>query len=813
MGEPTTAGTRSAALQDLKRERFAALRSPGTGPSRRRAHADLVVHRLRRVWDGALRACGLDTDAIPSRTTGPAPEGYLRGPGGVALAMVGSLARNEAGPASDVDLVLLHEGRHLNATRLGELAEALWYPLWDGGLRLDHSVRTIAACRDVAAGDLQAAIGLLDLRLVAGDEGLVARTRSVLYADWRDAARRRLPQLVDSIEERGRRHGELAYLLEPDLKEARGGLHDVTTLRAISASWLTDRPRGDVDAAHSALLDIRDTLHVVTGKATNTLLLADQDTVAAVVGDSDADEMLARVAEAGRTVAHALDTTVRRARQSLPRRRSTPLAPRRPRLRPLGHGMVEHEGEIMLGTAGRPIDDPVLPVRAAATAVRNALPLSPVTLNNLAETTATLPDPWPVAAREALLEVLAGGAALPPVWDALDLAGIVQTWIPEWGAVRNRPQRNAVHRWTVDRHLVQTCVEAGTVLQDVARPDLLLMACLLHDIGKIPGAGDHSLAGAPIAGRVTARMGFPADDVEVVTRLVREHLTLITLATRRDPDDVRTVEALVAAVDGSDEVLGLLRQLTEADALATGPAAWSPWRARLVDDLVARARVSLGGSSTPAPTPLTSSESTSVARCRSSGQASVTAGSIDGLHVVTVVSPDRLGLFSDVAGLLAARRLVVRSALVRTVDSVAVDTWWVESPSGDDPDPVAIQRDLGRLGKGDRELLDRLAARDAAHRPARGVPSQPRVVVLPNASAHATVIEVRAVDRPGLLHRLGTAMADAAVDIRSAHVATLAGQAVDVLYVAEVGSGPLSPPRVAEAVARLVEAASGPAKD
>ncbi len=832
-------------LADLRRERFAALRSTGTGQARRLAHAALLVHRLRLVWDAALLSTGLarDVGAVPDGGTGasssldsPLLDGPLLdraplddpllgnralagrpidarpevlGPPGIALAMVGSLARSEAGPASDVDLVLLHEGRHVPPAKLSELADALWYPLWDGGLRLDHSVRTIAACREVAATDLGAAVGLLDLALVGGDPALVTRTRAALYRDWRDAARRRLPHIVEATAERGRRHGELAHLLEPDLKEARGGLMDVTTLRALSSSWLTDRPRGDVDAALAALLDIRDAVHVVTGRPGNRLGLADQDVVASVVGDPDADELLARVAEAGRTVAHALDTTIRRARQSLPRRRLASM-PRRPRLRPLGHGMVEHDGEIVLGSASQVITDPLLALRAAATAVRTGLPLSPVTVANLADAEVRLDEPWPSAARDSLLETLSGGQALVPVWNALDLEGLVSTWIPEWAAVRNRPQRNAVHRFTVDRHLVETCVQAQPFLREVSRPDLLLLACLLHDIGKLPGAVDHSSVGAPIALRIAYRLGVDRLDAEIVSRLVREHLTLIELATRRDPDDTQTVSGLVAAVEGRDDILTMLRVLTEADALATGPAAWSPWKARLVDDLVTRARAVMDGSEPPGPAPLTPLEESAVTRVRDSGAIELSSGPMDGLHVVTVIAPDRTGLFADIAGLLAAHRLVVRSALIRTVDDVAVDTWWVENPSGDAPDAGVLRRDLDRVAGGDEGLLARLASRDASYRPISGAAIHPRVMLVPGASDLATVVEVRALDRPGLLRSLGVAVAEAGIDIRSAHVATHAGQAVDVLYLSDAQTGnALSPPRVGAIIASLVEAADG----
>ncbi|MCU1536941.1 MAG: UTP-GlnB uridylyltransferase, GlnD, partial [Humibacillus sp.] len=729
---------------------------------------------------------------------------------GVALAAVGSLARGDGGPLRADVLVRGHRPRGLSGQEVGAFADKLWYPIWDAGVRLDHSVRTVADCRAVASDDLSAAVGLLDLTHVAGDADVVNAARSTVAHDWRANARTRLGEMHDSVLQRHSRQGDLAHLIEPDLKEAHGGLRDMAVLRALTAAWLTDRPHGEVDEAYESILDIRDAIHVVTGRGRDRLTRDDQDACAALLGYTDADDLLTDLSTSARTIAYAVDGTLRRAMQSQ-RARTLRVGPRRPQLAPLGYGLYRHDGEAVLGPSADLSSDPVVPLRAAVVAARGSIPLSPTTLKNLAAQAPLLPEPWPEVARGLFADLLASGPGLVTVWEGLDLAGVIERWIPEWSAVRSRPQRNAVHRHTVDRHLIETVVAASGMVRDVARPDLLMLAAVLHDIGKVAGSRDHAVTGAEIAETVLLRMGVSEPDRLIVVRLVREHLTLVDLATRRDPEDPATIAALSEAVDGSVATLDLLRALTEADASAAGPKAWSDWRAGLVMRLYTACRAALTtqpeGEGALAVEPIEALPLSAEAQDRvASGEPYVAVTSLGGAHRIDIIDRDRAGLFADTAGLLAAHGFIVRSALVRTVDGLAVNEWWVDSPGSETPLPEVISRDLSRVARGDRAPLGRLQRRKPGVRSSvTGSVDSTRAMVISSASDSATVIEVRATDRPGLLQDIGITLARASLSVRSAHIATYAGQTLDTFYVTEFGGGQLAPARTAQAVAMIID--------
>ncbi|RKE21358.1 [protein-PII] uridylyltransferase [Streptomyces sp. TLI_171] len=781
------------------------------GPERRAALARLTDHWLA----GLYRAAG-----APART---------------ALVAVGGYGRAELSPRSDLDVLLLHEG-----PLAAEAAERIWYPVWDSGVSLDHAVRTPGEARAVAAEDLKAQLGLLDARHLAGDPQLTADLRSAVLADWRAAAPERLPELHALGQSRAERHGELSFLLEPDLKEARGGLRDVVALNAVAATWLADAPRDGLEAAARTLADVRDALHLTTGRATERLSLQDQDQVAERLRVLDADTLLRQVYQAARTVAYASDVTWRAvervlAARSRPARRATrfgfpfngarraPVGSAAPERRPLAEGVVELDGEAVLAQAARPATDPVLPLRAAAAAAQAGLTVSYATVRRLAAETRPLPVPWPDEARAQLVTLLGAGEACLPVWEALEAEGLISRMLPDWERVRCRPQRNAVHRWTVDRHLIETAVKAAAMTRRTARPDLLLVAALLHDLGK-GWPGDHSEAGEVIVRDVAVRMGFDKQDTDTLALLVRHHLTLIDTATRRDPDDPATAD-LIAKTVGTQTHLELLHALTEADATATGPAAWSSWRASLVAQLVARTAARLAGEHRPPAAdadPTADQERLAVEAARTGAPAlAFTAhaepavdGGTEPMGVeLTLAIPDRPGLLGTVAGVLAVHRLAVRKAGLRELDPVGAGpvlllSWTVAAEYGDLPDAARLRADLRRALDGSLDVTRKLAERDAAAPRRRGISTPPPVVaVAPGAaSQYATVLEVRAHDAPGLLHRIGRALDAAGVRVRTAHVSTLGAEAVDAFYLTSSDGRPLEPGR-AEEVAKAVQAA------
>lgn len=743
------------------------------------------------------RADQLCRDAFARATSRAISQGQHDVGIGVALVAVGGYGRGELAPHSDLDVVLVHDpGAGEEAERI---AAVLWYPLWDAHYDLDHAVRSLPQMMARAEADLKVALGLLDVRHLAGDPGLTVRLRTQVLAAWRKRARERMPELAALTRRRHQIVGEIAHASVPDLKEGDGGLRDATTLKALAATWLVELPHADLERARQELLEVRDALHAEAGRAVDRVAPELWGPLADRLGLPGPLAAQVHVRGIGRRIAHLGRLGWRRMEAHLARPAHV-VGGRRPELTRLAPGVALSAGEVVLAPGTRAASDPLLLVRACAEAASRDLVLNPATAARLVRDCPPLPEPWPGEARDLLVRLLASGRGLFAVWETLDETGALARLLPEWETIRTLPHASPIHRWTVDRHVIETCIAASALIREVGRPDVLMVAALLHDIGKgLPG--DHSREGEPVARAIAARMGFEAEAIDQIGTLVRHHLLLGQLTTTRDPDDPATAELVAHALGdhpGSADLLDLLHALTRADASAVSAQAWTPWRARLTEHLVTRVRHRLAGReltvAAPDTVPITADEGgVTVAVER------LTDGA-DPISRVIVAAPDRVGLATDVAALLAFVRARVSSARLWTVPGTAgpvgLSHW----------DVVGVELDA-------RVLRSRFLAITEGRSvpPARLHNSAPgdvaaKVLVRPDAATSASILEVRAADRPGLLHRVLTVLASAGVSVSSAHVDSHGPAAVDVFYLTDAAHRPLSPARATRVAGAVAEA-------
>ena len=498
------------------------------------------------------------------------------------------------------------------------------------------------------------------------------------------------------------------------------------------------------------------------------------------------------LSDAARTISFYVDAGIRTAGNALPRRGLA--AFRRPTRRPLDEGVIEFAGEVILARDARPERDPGLILRVAAASANTGLPMAASTLARLAENAPELRTPWPRQALKDLLVMLAAGPTAVATIEALDRTGLWGRLFPEWGAVRDLPPRDVVHIWTVDRHLVETVSRASAFTTRVSRPDLLVLGALCHDIGKGRG-GDHSVIGADLAVQIGTRLGLWPSDVEILSKVVRHHLLLPHTATRRDLQDPNTIASVVDALDGDLVVLELLHALAEADSLATGPGVWGDWKASLIGDLVRRCRLVMAGEPLPQPDPIDPRYLSLAAEVGM--HVEITPADSPHIYNVTMIAPDRRGLLSKAAGVLALNSLRVHSASVNGHAGSAINTFVVSPHFGSPPAAellrqqwiLALEGDLDALASLDKR--DRDAAQYGTARagevpdavPINHVIAPPRILWSDGAAPGELVVQIRSTDRAGLLARLTAVFERDGVDIAWAKVTTLGSSVVDLFGI------------------------------
>jgi [protein-PII] uridylyltransferase len=776
--------------------------------------ARLRTARERAVADAHLRGSAFGaalSDACDAAIVEAAQALSIKGKW--AVVAQGSYARRELCPGSDLDLVLLHSGGARGAAG-DAAARALWYPFWDAGFTLGHATRTPKETLALADEDLDAMTAVLELRVLAGDVDFALDLRDRGRALAAKRRSRMVTALAAAANARYDRPGPVAEVVEPNVKEGAGGLRDLHALTW--AGWAV-APQGgldgliavgvvapadvaDLEAANARLLDVRVALHRVTGGRSDQLTLQEQDAVARLLEIPDADTLLRGIADASRQVGWIS----REVWSRLESGRQGPSGRVAHRDRPLDQGVVLREGRVTLLA-----DEPVTvtsTLRVAAAAAEQDVAIDRFALARLGDVDGSVP--WEAEDRTAFFRLLRAGRPLVAVFEALDHVGALVRLLPEWAHVRARPQRNAYHRFTVDRHLLEAVVECDVLLAEEgvagdvarrARTELLLFGVLTHDIAK--GApGDHSEVGAVRAAAFATRIGLEEHAAVVISWLVRNHLLMADTATRRDLADTETILRFGRLVHDTER-LDLLYALTVADSRATGPAAWSSGKAALCRQLFVETDALLeDGVVDPR---LAKERQAVLERHRAlleSGELAVEwTEREDGLRECTVVARDRRGLLASVAGVLTLVGFDIQGA----------------SAYGDPDTGMALEvyRGIDRFGRLDeagqrdfvtmlRSALDgalplrtRLSERIARYRSA--TPPTDRsleVRVDVDASASATVIEVHAPDDVGLLASVAAVFADLGIDVSVALVSTTGTRAVDVFYIRDAhGAKPTDP--------------------
>lgn len=766
----------------------------------------------------------------------------------LALLAVGGYGRSVLAPHSDLDLMFLRPWK--STSRTEQVTEFVLYVLWDLGLKIGSSARSMDEALSVGKADMTVRTALLEARPLAGDAGL-AETFLTRFRQQVEKADPR-PFIAAKLAEREARHqkvGAVRYRVEPNVKDGKGGLRDLNCLFWIARALAPDSPLGEAALedlltrrerrlfaeAFDFLWRVRIHMHRIADRPVEALTFDLQPEVARRMGwrgrgDEPAVERFMRryflvardVGALTRAMSAQLEAREQKKAGGLVRGLSRLWSGRgKPLETP---GFLIDRGRLSVTGPEVFDEDPTRLLTLFVEADRLDLDLHP---DAFAAVTRSLPRVSPrlrrdPAASRAFLTVLAHGQRPYRVLSIMNETGLLGRFLPEWGRIVGQTQFNMYHAYTVDEHTLQAVgilndIKRGKLKEDhplaseiihrITDPEVLMLAMLLHDVGK---GGDRGQLedGAIAARRACERLGIDSRRIELVSWLVRHHLALSDFAQKRDVTDPDTVRACADLV-GDPERLRMLLVLTGADIRAVGPGVWNNWKGQLLRDLYRRVLAVFKGEQLDEPDPLAAYPEL-VARARETGAAADVlvdwaADPTAERHPravgrattrVAVAAADRPGLFAALAQALSrAGADIVGARVVTAPEGLALDVFEVQDGAGlpyGQAEPRRLERLIRSLEAAalavpegtpdvpeDETVMTAVSARRAAF------DVRPVVMIDTAAARHAVVIEVSGADRPGLLAELATAIAAEGLSLRSAHVANFGERAVDAFYVTD----------------------------
>jgi [protein-PII] uridylyltransferase len=804
-------------------------------------------------------------------------------PARLVLVALGGYGRGELHPSSDIDLMVIHDGELDPFVQ--RVTQEILYTLWDLGLQVGHSCRSLQDCLAIARTDFPSRTSMQEARYVVGDKRLFQRFQKVLREEiYRKDFAQFLETTLEERDQRYRKFGASPYIGEPNIKESAGGLRDIHTAMWIASTkfgartlqelaeqgLITDRERIATDEALTFLWRVRNELHFLSGHKNDVLSKSLQLRVAENLGYKDDEaslgvERFMKEHYLHARVIHRISTRlIARCQETLSRRSS---AGRRLRQEALADGLVFLDGRLHLAEAdGRAFsEDPTRLMKVFWHAHRLGCDLSIDLERAIEESLHLIDDGFRRSpdVRDLFLAICRNWGRVVQTFREMHELGVMGRYLPEWGALTCLVQYDDYHKYTADQHTLlavenlealapgQSAESEGIaqVLSEVEKPELLILGMLLHDIGKSGGHG-HVEKGVPLIKRLVSRLDFAPDEALLLIFLVEHHLLMSHVAQRRDIDDPKTVERFAEAA-GTPERLRMIYLLTYADTKAVGPVMMTAWKAGVLWELYARTLAHLTGGRPEPPhrdtiarrvaAELGTEGARTSARAHLAGMTDnylATAGAqriaahlrlIERLETETVATEifhhpdlgsadlvvatrDLPGLFSLIAGTLAANEINILSAQIHTrADGIVLDTLQVSDPLGETLTEqgrwVRVLEDLRRVIRGEQSVESLFESR----RPRRGagetVAGPPKIAIDNLLSDRSTVIEVKCPDRVGVLYLITRTLAREGLDIRSAKIATEIDQAFDVFYVTDSQGRKIEDPEKVNRVREALEVA------
>lgn len=767
-------------------------------------------------------------------------------PDRMSLIALGGYGREELFPYSDIDLMLLYDERA--EEQLNEVAQVLFYPLWDAGLEVGHGVRTPKTCIKEAEKDFFLQVSLLDARLLAGSQSLFDSLMQDFHVHFIEGKRKEF--LQDMLFHRKKRHelfGNHSFLLEPHIKESRGGFRDlqamlwsaqvVFNLKNVqdleTAGLLTSDELNSFEKAINDLIKIRNRLHYISGRKNDQLYFEHQEEMAKAFGYQDklgmlgVERFMREVHEHLQTIAVTSDLFFEHVTEVIG------LIKDDKKSKELESGLALRQGRIHITNSDLPTKRPHLLMRALTQVAKTGFPLHHRT-KKLISTSLHLIDDKLRSSKlmnRAFFEIIQSKKAPLKALTGMLETGLLAAYIPEFDHLKSLTQHDIYHVFTVDRHLLQT-VEELNKLRDsehslfitIPTPALLFLAALLHDIGKGSGK-NHANYGAELAVIIGERLGMKTTDIKCLSFLIRKHLFLAEIAQRRDLEDEALIARCAKQVNDPDR-LTMLYLLTIADAKATGPSAWSDWKAALLLELYLKIIHAIGTEdlSTPDPqqemswmreqvttlfddkphvpldilpdeyllafSPAEVTHHITLQHELETREAIIKPSKKSGHWSLLIMAHDRAGMLSKFCGVLALHNLKVLAAQIYTwTDGTIVDVMHVCSTidsAFEEQDWLALEADCSRAIHFKLGLTHRLHQKlrpIGASTAQVGRRPPAKVIIDPQASDSYTIIEVYATDRAGLFYDITRTLSEFGINTFQAKISVEGDQVVDVFYV------------------------------